>query len=107
MNVILEDYFECHQAGDLFNTDVLNYRQFKVRQYSTLDELVKLITSTFNTTESKMRIWSLTSFNAATHHHHTPGLLSNGMSAINFRDPELMQKNVTHFTRDNNPVSFY
>ena len=100
--MILEDYFECHQAGDLFNTDVLNYRQFKVRQISTLDELVKLITSTFNVSENMMRIWSLATLNAS-HHHHT--LLSNGMNVVNFRDPELMQKNVNYFTRDNNPVS--
>ena len=54
VNVILEDYFECYHAGDLFNTDLTHYRSFKVKQCSTLEELVQLITTNFKTPENKM-----------------------------------------------------
>lgn len=108
VNVILEDYFECYHAGDLFNTDLTHYRSFKVKQCSTLEELVQLITTNFKTPENKMRIWSFTptgppSAGHGTYHYSNQSPCSNGLNVVHFNDPELAHKNISYFARDHNP----
>jgi ubiquitin carboxyl-terminal hydrolase 7 len=58
VNVILEDYFDSHHATELFNADIAHYRSFKVKQNSTLHDLIQLIQSTFKVPPTKMRLWA-------------------------------------------------
>ncbi|CRK86286.1 CLUMA_CG000165, isoform A [Clunio marinus] len=112
VNVILEDYFECHHAGDLFNAESAHYRSFKVKQNSTLLDLVTLIQTTFKVPLTKMRIWSFTPIghgSGSLYHHNSSNqnLTSNGLTMVDFSDQELMQHPITYFSRDHNPWVVY
>lgn len=112
VNVILEDYFECHHAGDLFNADIAHYRSFKVKQNSTFHDLVQLIQTTFKVPQSKMRLWSFTAIglgSSSLYHHNSSNqnVYANGLTMVDFNDQELLQHSVTHFSRDHNPWIVY
>lgn len=112
VNVILEDYFECHHAGDLFNPDMAHYRSFKVKQTSTLLDLVTLIHTTFKVPQAKMRIWSFTAIghgSGSLYHHNSTNqsLYQNGLIMVDFNDQDLLQHPVTYFSRDHNPWIIY
>lgn len=112
VNVILEDYFECHHAGDLFNADIAHYRSFKVKQNSTFHDLVQLIQTTFKVPQSKMRLWSFTAIghgSSSLYHHNSSNqnVYANGLTMVDFNDQELLQHPVTYFSRDHNPWIVY
>jgi ubiquitin carboxyl-terminal hydrolase 7 len=111
VNVILEDYFECQHGSELFNAEFKHYRSFKVKQSSTLQDLVQLIQSTFKVPPAKMRVWSLTqvghSSGSLYHHNSNQNIYSNGLVLVDFNDQELLQQSVTYFSRDNNPWVVY
>lgn len=110
VNVILEDYFECHHAGDLFNADIAHYRSFKVKQNSTFHDLVTLIQSTFKVPLTKMRIWSFTAIghgSALYHNSSNQSVYANGLTMVDFNDQEMLQHPVTYFSRDHNPWVIY
>ena len=111
VNVILEDYFECQHGSELFNAEFKHYRSFKVKQNSTLQDLVQLIQSTFKVPPAKMRIWSLTPVGHAGgslyHHNSNQSIYNNGLVLVDFNDADLLQHPVTYFSRDNNPWVVY
>jgi ubiquitin carboxyl-terminal hydrolase 7 len=110
VNVILEDYFDGHHASDLFNPDIAHYRCFKVKQTSTLSDLVALIQNTFKVHPTKMRLWSFTYFGAQMYHHHNSqpqNLFMNGLFVIDTVDQEILQNPITFFSRDHNPWTLY
>jgi ubiquitin carboxyl-terminal hydrolase 7 len=115
VNVILEDYFDGYHANDLFNTDIAHYRCFKVKQNSSLSDLVALIQTTFKVQPTKMRLWSFSymgnaSGNQMYHHNSASGggnVLANGLFALDLNDPDNMQNPITYFSRDHNPWTLY
>lgn len=112
VNVILEDYFECHHATDLFNADLAHFRSFKVKQNTTFLDLVTLIQSTFKVPLTKMRIWSFTPIghgSSSLYHHNSSNqnVYMNGLTMVDFNEPELLQHPVTYFSRDHNPWIVY
>lgn len=109
VNVILEDYFECHHVGDLFNSDGAHYRSFKVKQNSSFQELVELIVATFKVSPNQMRIWSFSPIGSGSMYHSpsNQSSYSNGLTLVDFNDPDLLQHPVTYFSRDHNPWIIY
>lgn len=112
VNVILEDYFECHHVAELFNIETAHYRVFKVKQNSTYQELVKLIQEVFKVPPTRMRLWSFTPIghgNSSLYHHQqsNQGSYTNSMTVVDFNDPELLQHPITYFSRDHNPWIVY
>jgi ubiquitin carboxyl-terminal hydrolase 7 len=112
VNVILEDYFECHNGNDLFNPEIAHYRSFKVKQNMSFQDLVMLIQSTFKVPQTKMRIWSFTPIvqgSSSLYHHNSTNQIVNagGLTMVDFNDPELLQHPITHFARDHNPWTVY
>jgi ubiquitin carboxyl-terminal hydrolase 7 len=113
VNVILEDYFDGHNANELFNVDSTHYRCFKVKQNSSLHELVGLIQSTFKVAPAKMRLWSFSAHTGSQLYHHNStsgsgsGLFANGLFNIDINDPEILNNPVTYLSRDHNPWTLY
>lgn len=109
VNVILEDYFDGHHANDLFNPETAHYRCFKVKQNSTLHDLVSLIQSTFKVPPQKMRLWSFSFTGGSQMYHNTStgNLLPNGLYYIDITDPETLSNAITYLSRDHNPWTVY
>jgi len=112
VNVILEDYFDGHHANDLFNPEIAHYRCFKVKQNSTLHDLVSLIQNTFKVPPQKMRLWSFSYLghggSQMYHHNSASGnLLSNGLFHVDITDPDALNNPITYLSRDHNPWIVY
>lgn len=112
VNVILEDYFDGHHANDLFNPEIAHYRCFKVKQNSTLHDLVSLIQNTFKVPPQKMRLWSFSYLghggSQMYHHNSASGnLLSNGLFHVDIADPDALNNPITYLSRDHNPWIVY
>jgi ubiquitin carboxyl-terminal hydrolase 7 len=112
VNVILEDYFECHHAGELFNADVAPYRSFKIKQTSLFRELVTTIQQSFKVPEQKMRIWTFSgSHNSGsmyhTHNSNVASMLQNTLLNLDINDSSLVDHPINYFSRENNPWIIY
>jgi ubiquitin carboxyl-terminal hydrolase 7 len=110
VNVILEDYFECHHAGELFNAEVAPYRCFKVKQASTLRELVGQIQTSFKVPEQKMRLWTFSTSNTSSMYHHNSNvssMLQNTLCHLDISDATVVDHLVTFFSREHNPWIIY
>lgn len=111
VNVVLEDYFECHHAGELFNAEVAPYRCFKVKQASSFRELVAQIQTSFKVPEQKMRFWTFsTTHNTGSMYHHNSNvssMLQNTLLHVDTSDAVLLDHPITHFSRDHNPWIIY
>lgn len=66
VNVLLEDYFELNHTTDLIDTDRVVYRIFKIKKSATMADFNELLSTTFNITTDKMRIWPLIQRNNST-----------------------------------------
>ncbi|XP_037936692.1 ubiquitin carboxyl-terminal hydrolase 7 [Teleopsis dalmanni] len=59
INIITEDIFELHQKQKLFDSEKVLHRVIKVKQTSTVDEMMDIISKTYCTPKERMRIWTL------------------------------------------------
>lgn len=113
VNVILEDYFDGNHANDLFNPEIAHYRSFKVKQNSSLFDLIALIQSTFKVPQQKMRLWSFSYLGhtgSQMYHHNSTGgsgFFTNGLFYIDINDHEALSNPVTYLSRDHNPWTLY
>lgn len=59
VNVLLEEYFENHQTTDLFDLEKAQYRSFRIKKTSTIQELMQMFIESFNVPIEKLRLWPL------------------------------------------------
>ncbi|KAK9885250.1 hypothetical protein WA026_010749 [Henosepilachna vigintioctopunctata] len=57
VNVLLEDSFDGHQGNDLYDTERVHYRVFKIRKNATVAEMVEMMADAFKYPPEQIRPW--------------------------------------------------
>lgn len=59
VNVLLEEYIEGHNTTDLYDTERVHFRIFRLRKADTVGDLVDLLADVLRTQKQRLRIWPL------------------------------------------------
>ncbi|ESO84027.1 hypothetical protein LOTGIDRAFT_184079 [Lottia gigantea] len=59
VQVLLEDHFYGHQGNDLFDTERVNYRVFKVKKSYSILEFMEMLSENLNYPLNQIRLWPL------------------------------------------------
>lgn len=59
INVLLEEYFEGHQTTDLFDSEKVHCRSFKMKKTQTIADLMDAFKEAFYTPITHMRLWPM------------------------------------------------
>lgn len=94
VQVLMEDAFDGHQGNDLFDLEKMNYRIFRMKKLTTLNEFMHVLASSLNFNVDQIRPWS---FNLRTNQTYRP-------TVIEFKEPE---KTIQEVADNENPWTIF